>query len=177
MTSLAKSGIARAAAAALCTIPLCLLAAPAFAALGSYPLTGADAHVMASSLAAARSTQLLGANASAPVASTAYQVNTVTLDTGTVVREYVATANNQVFGVAWHGPRLPDLSELLGASNFSRYVSASPNGTDKVTADPSHRGLSSSDLVVHTFGHIGNFGGVAYLPAALPAGVSATDIQ
>ena len=37
--------------------------------------------------------------------------------------------------------------------------------------------VQDSGLVVHSGGHMGAFSGQAYLPQALPAGVSGTDIQ
>jgi hypothetical protein len=118
-----------------------------------------------------------GASASASAASAtagSYTVRTTTLAVGTVVNEYVG-ADGVVFGIAWQGPRIPDLPALLG-SYFPQYV----QGVQNQRANGGGRGpvsVSGSALVVRSGGHMGAFVGQAYLPQALPAGVSANDIQ
>jgi hypothetical protein len=99
----------------------------------------------------------------------AYTVHTITLPSGTVVREYVA-GNGVVFGVAWDGPTLPDLKATLGAA-FDRYVAAN------ATRRASPLAVSASDLVVYSAGHLRAFVGHAYLPQAVPAGVDVGVIQ
>jgi hypothetical protein len=138
---------------------------PAHAALGSTPTYSVSAH------AAGATAQL--AQASAAAAS--YTVNQTTLPSGTVVNEYVA-ANNTVFGLSWHGPTQAPLQTLLG-SYFPAYI-------DGVTAAHTANGgghgpvaVHQSALVVETGGHMGAFVGRAYLPQALPQGVSADDIK
>jgi len=81
-----------------------------------------------------------------------------------------------VFGIAWRGPQMPDLNEMLG-SYFPQYVAG-------VKAVKAGRGggrgpvaVDQSGLVVHSGGHMGAFNGQAWLPPALPAGVSGSDIQ
>ncbi|MCX4151687.1 MULTISPECIES: DUF2844 domain-containing protein [Paraburkholderia] len=164
-------------------MPVSLFAATfAHAALGSFPLSGGSAHVQSAVLASpraaisARSYSASGASSANSGATSAYSVNTVTLESGTVVREFVAKANNLVFAVAWTGPRLPNLDVLLG-SYFSRFSKAKLSDPGLHSAGPSQRGLSSSDLVVQSYGHAGDFQGYAYLPAAVPSGVSLSDIR
>jgi hypothetical protein len=113
--------------------------------------------------------------ASSASASTSYTVRETTLGNGTVVREYVATEGT-VFGIAWSGPQMPDLNDLLG-SYFPQYVAgvkaaraARGGGRGPVAVD-------QSSLVVQSGGHMGAFSGRAWLPPALPAGVSSSDIQ
>ena len=65
-------------------------------------------------------------------AQAAYSIHTITLPSGTVVREYV-TPNGIVFGVAWDGPTRPDLKTTLGAA-FDRYVAASSTGRGNTLA-------------------------------------------
>src|SRR5690242_13083948 len=83
----------------------------AVAALGSFPLTGADPHVAsnvmreAAVLKAATGSQ---ANAATPSANALYRVNVVTLNSGTVVREFVATSSGNVFALTWEGPQTPN---------------------------------------------------------------------
>lgn len=95
----------------------------------------------------------------------AYSVHTITLPSGTVVREY-AGADGIVFGVAWDGPTLPDLKATLGAA-FDRFAHAAP------TRGGGPLAVSASDLVVYSSGHLRAFSGHAYLPRALPTGVDA----
>jgi hypothetical protein len=121
--------------------------------------------------------QAAQASATSPVSATgaaaAYTVKQTTLANGTVVREYVSQAGT-VFGVAWSGPQLPDLAALLG-TYFPQYVSGvEANRAQGVRGSGA---VNSSGLVVHSGGHMGAFSGEAWLPQALPAGVSTSDIQ
>jgi hypothetical protein len=165
-------------------------AAPAYAVLGGAPMTppagasvsNAVGHAAAS---AGASTAASGATSSvmnsatmaqsASAASTAaYTVRTTTLAGGTVVNEYMG-ADGVVFGIAWHGPRIPDLPTLLG-SYFPQYV----QGIQAQRANGAGRGpvgVVGSGLVVRSAGHMGAFAGHAYLPQALPAGVTGGDIH
>ncbi len=147
-------------------------AMPAHAELGAAPMqtpSGATVDRMSTVAHAA-------ASAASTTASTAtYTVKQTTLETGTVVREYIANDGN-VFGIAWQGAQMPDLSTLLG-SYFPQVKSA-------VEAQRAQRGggrgpakVEQSGLVVHVGGHMGSFVGQAYLPNALPSGVTSNDIQ
>lgn len=143
------------------------VAAPALAALGGTP-TPPPAGAVSVSLSPI-------VHAAAAVTSAAsYTVTQTTLTSGTVVREYVSAAG-AVFGIAWNGPRMPDLPALLG-TYFTQFDSAR---AALRTAQPG-RGpldLSLPGLEVRSGGHMGAFSGQAYLPQSLPAGVSAADIQ
>lgn len=90
---------------------------------------------------------------------------------GTTVREYVSPAGT-VFGVAWQGPTLPDLRQLLG-THFDEYVAAAASRR----ARRSPLLVQLPDLVVHSGGHMRAFVGKAYVPQALPPGVTAAEIQ
>lgn len=112
--------------------------------------------------------------ASGTAASGRYSVRTTQLSSGTSVREYIG-ADGNVFGIAWSGPRVPDLPTLLG-TYFPQYAS----GVQALRAARHGRGpvsLKQSDLVVHSGGHMGSFFGQAWLPRALPAGITGADIQ
>lgn len=101
-----------------------------------------------------------------------YTVNEYTMDSGTVVREFIAPTNI-VFAVVWRGPSKPDLSQLYG-QYYPRYVAA----TAKQSRPRSrHFSLREPDLVVSTKGRMGNFSGVSYLPNEMPAGVTEADLQ
>jgi hypothetical protein len=121
-----------------------------------------------------RSASSAASSASAST-SASYTVRETTLGNGTVVREYLA-ADGSVVGLAWRGPQMPDLNDLLG-SYFPQYVA----GVKAVrAARGGARGpvsVDQSGLVVRSGGHMGAFSGQAWLPPALPAGVSGSDIQ
>jgi hypothetical protein len=153
-------------------LALCCVAS--YAALGTFPLTGANAHVTANAMAAMQTAQ--SSQAGTGITNAAYRVNNVTLDSGTVVREFVSTVNNTVFALTWAGPAKPNLREILGDS-FTRFVAPSGSEPGLKIGGPSQRELSSSDLVIRSYGHPGNFRGYAYLPAQVPAGVSLSSLQ
>ena len=58
------------------------------------------------------------------MANEGYIVQQIEAADGMVVREYVSSTG-LVFGVAWQGPQMPDLIQLLGAS-FLLYEAALP---------------------------------------------------
>jgi hypothetical protein len=147
----------------------------AHAALGGSPLTppaGAAVHSQTvSSSAVAHAASGVASAASAP---SSYTVRATTYDGGTVVREYLAQ-DGTVFGLAWSGPQMPDLNALLG-TYFPQYLA----GVQAVRAARGGHGpvaVEQDSLVVHSGGHMGAFAGQAWLPQALPAGVSGSDIQ
>jgi len=144
--------------------------------LGHGPLAATRAAAQAGRSMAQQATQqttqqTAGASSSA---TAPYTIRQTTLASGTVVREYLSS-DGTTFGVAWNGPRMPDLSALLG-SYFPQYVSTS-------RANREARGMrgpgvvNGSGLVVRSGGHMGAFFGEAWLPQALPAGVAASDIK
>src|SRR5262245_32467496 len=51
-----------------------------------------------------------------------YEVEHLEAADGTLVREYVSPAG-QVFGLAWQGPTMPDMAQLLG-TYFAAYQDA-----------------------------------------------------
>ncbi|QBR00507.1 DUF2844 domain-containing protein [Paraburkholderia pallida] len=141
-----------------------LAAVPAWAALG-----GAPAFPQAQRTPG---TRVMAAASSVAVPWT---VTTTTLDTGTVIHEYL-DANGTVFAVSWRGPRVGSLDTLLG-SYF-------PSWQKGLAAAHAARGggygpvaVHQDDLVVETGGHMGALTGRAWLPKALPLGMSADQIQ
>jgi len=108
-----------------------------------------------------------------PSSTGSYAVHEITLPSGTIVRQYVSTASGVVFAVAWSGPFIPDLQQIMGA-HFNK-MSARQAGQ----VQAGHRFISqhSPDLVVESGGHPRSFMGRAYLPGALPAGLAVQDIQ
>jgi hypothetical protein len=99
-----------------------------------------------------------------------YAVHEIRVPSGTVVREYVSPSG-KVFGVAWKGPTMPDLRQVLGPY-FDRYVEAAAKRT---TRGPVL--IRQPGLVVQSSGHMRAFAGFAYVPEALPEDVGAEEIR
>jgi hypothetical protein len=100
-----------------------------------------------------------------------YQIHEIRLPTGTLLREFVGPHGN-VFAVAWRGPTIPNLRQAFGRY-FDTYVAA---------AGDKHLGHSQlqirrSDLIVQSGGHMRAFAGHAYLPQAVPDGVSIGELH
>ncbi|MFM0323765.1 DUF2844 domain-containing protein [Caballeronia glebae] len=154
---------------------LCVsVAAPAYAVLGGEPMSAPKGATATSAKAVARAAVASGASSATTASAANYTVRSTTLASGTVINEYLST-EGVVFGIAWHGPRVPDLASLLG-SYFPQYQ----QGLKAQRAARGGRGpvsVQGSGLVVDSGGHMGSFAGSAYLPQSLPAGVSASDIQ
>jgi hypothetical protein len=104
----------------------------------------------------------------------AFALHEIRSASGTMIREYV-NASGTVFAVAWDGPWLPDLRQVLG-EHFDRYQSAMRRRQGAKTG----RGalvINESGLVVQMSGHPRAFIGRAYLPALLPPGVQPESLR
>jgi hypothetical protein len=86
---------------------------------------------------------------------------------GASVRQYVSPAG-KVFAVAWQGPAMPDLRQLLGP-HFDRYVAAAKD--KRVKRAPVV--IRESTLVLVSGGHPRAFSGRAYVPDLVPQDVDA----
>ena len=95
-----------------------------------------------------------------------------TLDSGTVVHEYV-NAGGIVFAVSWSGPFMPDLDVLLGS--YFQYLLAQSQKQSR--GDRSHIEVRRDDVVIYSGGRMGAFEGKAWLPALLPAGFKTSDVR
>jgi Protein of unknown function (DUF2844) len=100
-----------------------------------------------------------------------YNVHEIQLPSGTLVREFAA-ADGKVFAVAWNGPTIPNLREIMG-QYFDSYVTAAK----APHSGHHHLQIRQSDLVVLAGGHMRAFSGLAYLPQAIPSGVSVGDLH
>jgi len=151
------------------------LAEPARAALGGSPMpTPSDATTTTLAPTAHTAATLRNAPSAASAAAASISVRSTVYSSGTQVREYVG-ADGKVFGIAWNGPRMPDLQSLLG-NYFPQYAS----GVQAQRAARHARGpvaVEQSDLIVHSGGHMGSFFGQAWLPSALPGGLTGADIK
>src|SRR6516162_611690 len=136
------------------------LSSPALAALGG-DVTSVEAdraHLKAGSLEVRQ--------------STTYEVHAIQAPGGTVISEYVSPAG-RVFAVAWHGPFMPEMQQILG-SYFQQY-SASLEAKKPYGRRPLN--IQQPGLVVQTGGHMRAYFGRAYLPEMLPAGLKADEIK
>ena len=144
-----------------CGAILCVALAPhgARAALGGPESAVArDAAVLKGSI---KSTELSG-----------YRVHEIQLSSGTVLREY-AGLDGTVFAVAWKGPKIPNLRLALG-QYYDAFVTAAQT---RHAGGRTHLDIRQSDWVMQSSGHMRAFQGRAYLPQALPAGVSLDEIH
>jgi hypothetical protein len=103
-------------------------------------------------------------------AERALNVTTATDDGGTTIREY-ATASGQVVAYTWSGPTMPDLHKLLGA----RFESFQAGAATSLSRHAGH--VEQGDFVVESGGQMRSYIGRAWLPGALPAGVSIDDLR
>jgi hypothetical protein len=96
-----------------------------------------------------------------------YTVHELQLESGTIVQEYVST-EGKVFAVAWKGPMLPDLAQIMGEANYHTFL----NDPDSRHVLRRFRSVQREGLVVHSGGRPRAFSGHAYVPALLPPGFS-----
>lgn len=133
---------------------------PAFATLGE------DVSTVHSDQALIQATETI-------TQKSAYSIHELQSASGMAVREYVSPAG-RVFAVAWHGPAMPDLKQLLG-SHFQEYQQALQAQDQRVRRGPVF--VQLPDLVVQLGGHMRDFVGRAYLPDQIPSGVHAEEIR
>jgi hypothetical protein len=143
-------------------LALCALSLPAMAALGGDLNSVQDdaAHMKATVKIQQRD---------------AYAVHTVAAKNNTtIVREYVSP-DGHVFGVAWAGPYMPDLSKILG-TYLQQYTTALQEDHAK---NPGRHPVSVNQpgLVVESSGRVRGYYGRAYIPDMLPQGVQPQEVQ
>ena len=150
--------------ARMACLPLILIAIPsiAFAALGGSATTvDADrVHVQGALMRIVR--------------NDSYALHEIRSAAGTMIREYV-DASGTVFAVAWDGPWLPDLRQVLG-DHFDRYQ-AVMQSRQHARAGRGVVMIDEPGLVLQMSGHPRAFTGRAYLPARLPAGLQLESIR
>jgi hypothetical protein len=137
------------------------LALPAFASLG-----GDELSVEADRTQMKATTQVTKADG--------YSVHEIKVPNGTTIREYVSS-EGRVFGVAWNGPFIPNMQQLLG-TYFQQYTAGVQAHHE---AGPGRRPLhiQQPGFVLVNTGHMRSFYGRAYDPNLLPQGISASTIR
>lgn len=103
--------------------------------------------------------------------SEAYMVHEIR-GSGTVVREYVSPLG-KVFAVAWEGPALPDMEQVLG-SYFAQFQQAVQHSNRRGHGPAV---VELPGLVVYSSGHMRAFVGKAFVPEMLPSGVAPESIK
>lgn len=101
----------------------------------------------------------------------AFAVHILTTADGGTVREYVSPAG-VVFAVSWNGPAKPDLRQLLGV-----HFDTLGRSQNRHAPDHRHLAIHEGNIVFESQGRMRAFRGRAYLTDALPAGVTANDIE
>ncbi len=102
-----------------------------------------------------------------------YQVHQLQSPNGTVVNEYLGSTGT-VFAVTWQGPFLPDMQQVLG-SYFQQYSSALSSQPRQYGRHPLN--IRQPALVVQTGGHMRAHWGRVFVPALVPQGVNAEQLQ
>lgn len=110
-------------------------------------------------------------------ASGKYSIHEITTPYGTVVREYVSP-NGTVFGVAWRGPFLPNLQQLLG-NYYGKFAQAAQEARQAQPRRSRNAPMivDQPDLIMHSAGHTRAYAGQAYVPGLIPQGVAAQEIR
>jgi len=145
------------------SLSFCLAAALVMPSLAFASLGGNIASIQADQVQMKATSRIASTQAN-------YTVHEIQSSSGTVVREYVA-ANGTVFGVAWNGPVVPNLRQVLG-----QYFVPFTQATKTQQSDHSHLLIQQSNLVVRASGHMRAFRGTAYVPSMLPQGVTTNEI-
>lgn len=103
----------------------------------------------------------------------ALRLRTLTDAGNTTINEY-ATNSGQIIAYTWQGPTMPDLRALLGkyADSYRTGAAASaPEGNLHASR------VVRPDVIVESGGPMRGYAGRAWLPAALPPGVTAGDFH
>lgn len=108
------------------------------------------------------------------VTQSTYTDNATSLDSGVVIHEF-SRADSTVFAVAWAGPVIPDMQQLLG-TYFSKFIGARTSSSTQA-GGLSQLHSTQQDLVVHSSGRLGRFHGLIYVPSLVPAGLDAEQLQ
>lgn len=133
---------------------------------------GGDANSVSQDGRATSASASVLASLTGPNAATGVRLQPVLTAEGVSVNEYLF--QNQVFAISWGGQVMPDLSQLLG-SHFAGFQQAAQNRPRAGRNAPLV--VATPDVVVHAYGHMRAFKGVAYLPGAIPSGFDITKIE
>jgi|HubBroStandDraft_6_1064221.scaffolds.fasta_scaffold194390_2 hypothetical protein len=107
-------------------------------------------------------------------AGQAYTLHEIKTSAGNIVHEFVS-ADGRVFAVAWRGPFMPPMQQILG-TYFQQY-SAGVQAHHAAHVGRSPLNIQQPGLVVQSSGHPRGYFGRAYVPEMLPQGVTPDQIR
>jgi len=102
-----------------------------------------------------------------------YTDHVLTQASGLTIHEF-SRSDGTIFAVAWAGPVMPDLQQLLG-SYFAQFVSTREQADQHVGLSRFH--AATEGLVIHSSGRLGAFTGMVYDPSLMPVGVTPGQLQ
>jgi hypothetical protein len=100
-----------------------------------------------------------------------YSIKQLSTPDGKTIREYVSPAG-LVFGIAWQGPIMPDLRQLLGS-----YFAQLQQGAQSRKRRRGSLVIRTKNFVLVSGGHMRSFRGMVYAPDLLPSGVPAEVVR
>lgn len=103
----------------------------------------------------------------------ALRMRTFTDAGGTAINEY-ATSTGRIVAYSWSGPTMPDLHVLLGQYSASYQAGVAAAAADSNLHDSR---IVLPNLIVESGGPMRGYVGRAWLPEALPPGVTADDFE
>ena len=104
----------------------------------------------------------------------AYTLHEIKTQMGTIVHEF-ASADGRVFAVAWHGPSMPPMEQILGT--YFQQFSAGVQAHHAAHVGRSPLNIQDPGLVVQSTGHARAYFGRAYVPGMLPPGITPDQIR
>ncbi|MGO9124758.1 MAG: DUF2844 domain-containing protein [Terriglobales bacterium] len=107
-------------------------------------------------------------------AGQSYTLHEIKTPMGSIVHEFVS-ADGRVFAVAWRGPSMPPMQQILGGY-FEQY-SAGVQAHHAAHVGRSPLNIQQPGLVVQSSGHPRGYFGRAYVPEMLPQGVTPDQIR
>jgi hypothetical protein len=114
-----------------------------------------------------------GETATQSLLNGALRLRTSTDAGNTTINEY-ATSGGEIVAYTWQGPTMPNLAALLGkyaGSYRAGAAAAAPDGNLHASR------VVRPDVVVESGGPMRGYAGRAWLPGALPPGVTADDLR
>ncbi|MDR6389294.1 hypothetical protein J2803_001896 [Paraburkholderia phenoliruptrix] len=102
----------------------------------------------------------------------ALRLRTSTDAGNTTINEY-GTSSGEIVAYTWQGPTMPDLAALLGkyAGSYRAGAAAAADGNLHASR------VVRPDVIVESGGPMRGYAGRAWLPGALPPGVTADDLR
>ncbi|MDQ7979404.1 DUF2844 domain-containing protein [Paraburkholderia sp. SARCC-3016] len=108
------------------------------------------------------------------LADASIRIRAWTDEGGTTIHEY-ATGDGLIFAYTWEGPTMPNLDGLLGRYSGSYRAKAAELAGSRASLHASR--VVQPDVIVDSGGQMRSYVGRAWLPAAIPPGISPSDLQ